>query len=124
MVEMIKIVIGEDMEIIFYLLLLLINQVFVFLFMGVADFKLKLKYYKTIKCSKIVFRATRLEKDRVSRRVFFFQILNYIYILTYIILASIDVFAIESYILFAICAYSAIAYTIAAFLSLVFATIW
>lgn len=112
------------MEIIFYLLLLLINQVFVFVFMAVADFKLKLKYYKTIKCSKIVFRATRLEKDRVSRRVFFFQILNYIYILTYIILASIDVFAIESYILFAICAYSAIACTIAAFLSLVFATIW
>lgn len=109
------------MDIVFYLFLLMINQFLVFVFMVGMDYSYKSRNFKTIKCSKIVIRNTKIEKDRVSKRVFFFQIWNYIYISTYIILASIDVFAVESYILFAIYLYSLIAYSIFALLGICYA---
>lgn len=113
------------MEIFYFLLLLVINQFFVFIFINYADDCFKRKNFKTIKCPSIIIRNKNNQKDMVSKLAFFFQIWNYIFILAYLTLASIGIFvATDSYLLFAIPLYSIFTYTGLAFLGAIIVSIW
>ena len=101
---------GGFMEIIFYIFLLLICEIFVYSLIIGGDYYLKSKNCKLIKRSKLMFKSKYGNNQELSRIIYWFQIFNYIYIIAYLSIAVIDTFFYKSLVLFNIDFYSIIIY--------------
>lgn len=109
------------MEIILYILLLLICEIFVYSLIIVGDYYLKSKNCKLIKRSKLMFKSKYGNNQELSRIIYWFQVFNYTYIIAYLSIALIDTFFYKSLVLFNIDFYSIIIFTgLAMILSIVF----
>lgn len=111
------------MEIIFYIFLLLICEIFVYSLIIGTDYYLKSKNYKLIKRSKLMFKSKYGDDREISKVIYWFQIFNYIYILIYLLIAAVDIFAYKSSLLFKMNFYSIIIYTILVIIFLIIISI-
>lgn len=98
------------MEIIFYIFLLLICELIVYCLIIGADYYFKSKNCKVIKRSKLMFKSKYGNNQEISKFIYWFQIINYIYILIYLLFAIVDTFLHKSLLLFNINFYSVITY--------------
>ena len=98
------------MEIIFYIFLLLICEIFVYSLMIGGDYYLKSNNYKLIKRSKLMIRSKFGNNQELSKIIYWFQVFNYIYIIAYLSIAVIDTFFYKSLVLFNVDFYSIIIY--------------
>ena len=98
------------MEIIFYIFLLLICEIFVYSLIIGSDYYLKSKNCKVIKRCKLMFKSKCGDSREISKIIYWFQVFNYIYILAYLSIAVIDTFFYKSIVLFNIDFYSIIIY--------------
>lgn len=116
-------ILGGLMEIIFYIFLLLICEIFVYSLIIGTDYYLKSKNYKLIKRSKLMFKSKYGDDREISKVIYWFQIFNYIYILIYLLIAAVDIFAYKSSLLFKMNFYSIIIYTILVIIFLIIISI-
>ena len=93
-------ILGGFMEIMFYILLLLICEIFVYSLMIGGDYYLKSKNYKLIKRSKLMLKSKYGNNQEISKIIYWFQVFNYIYIIAYLSIAVIDTFFYKSLVLF------------------------
>jgi hypothetical protein len=98
------------MEVIFYIFLLLICEIFVYSLMVGGDYYLKSKNCKLIKRSKLMLKSKYGNNQELSKIIYWFQVFNYIYIISYLSIAVIDTFFYKSSVLFNIDFYSIIIY--------------
>lgn len=98
------------MEIIFYIFLLLVYEIFVYSLIIGADYYLKSRNCKLIKRSKLMFKSKYGDNNEISKIIYCFQIFNYFYILIYLFIALIDTFVYKSSLLFKMNFYSIIIY--------------
>lgn len=98
------------MEILFYIFLLLICELFVYGLVIGVDYYCKFKKCKLKKANIIMFRSKYENGDKISCIAYWFQLFNYFYILIYLLFAIIDSFFYNSVILFSINVYSWIIY--------------
>lgn len=99
------------MEIMFYILLLSICEIFVYSLIIIGDNYLKTKNCKVIKRSKLMLKAKYGNAQEVSKIFYWFQIFNYIYILAFLSIAVIVTFFYKNLLLFNIHRYSLIVYS-------------
>ncbi len=111
------------MEIIFYIFLLLICEIFVYGLIIGLDYNFKSRKRKLKKASKIMFKSKYDSDDKISCIAYWFQIFNYIYILLYLVIAIIDTFICRNSILFNINFYSLIVYSVLVIISLIIISI-
>lgn len=111
------------MEIMFYISLLLICEIFVYSLIIGADYYLKSKNCNLIKRSKLMFKSKYGDKSEISKVVYWFQIFNYVYILIYLLISAVDTFAYKSSILFKMNFYSINIYTLLVIIFLVVVSI-
>ena len=98
------------MEIIFYIFLLLICEIFVYSLIIGGDYYLKSKNCKLKKRTKFMFKSKFGNKQEISKTIYWFQIFNYIYVIVYLSIAIIDTFFYKSAVLHGIDFYSIIVY--------------
>ena len=112
------------MEIIFYIFLLLICEIFVYALIIGADYYVKSINCKQIKCPKIIVKSKYDKSNQVSKMVYCFQVFNYVYICLYLLIAIIDSFIYKNSILFNINFYSLTIYSILVIICLVIVSIF
>ena len=95
----------------FYILLLLICEIFVYSMMIFGDYYLKSKNCKLIKRSKLMIKSKYGNNQELSKIIYWFQVFNYIYIIAYLSIAVIDTFFYKSVVLLNIDFYSIIIYS-------------
>ena len=101
-----------------YFYLLFFCQLFVYTFIIALDCCLKHTNHKLRKANKIMFRYNKevRTKNQISVGAFWFQIFNYCYVITYIIIALVETYLYRNAVLFYININSVIAYGILALL--------
>lgn len=98
------------MEIIIYVFLLVICEIFVLTLLIGLDYYLKSKNCKLVKRSKLMPKSKYGDRNQISKVVFWLHIFNYIYILIYLIACIIITFIYWSLLLHRICIYSLFTY--------------
>lgn len=107
------------MEIVFYLFLLLICEIFVYCLIIGLDYYFKNKKSKLTKKWIFMLKSNHDKTDKISCVAFWFQLFNYFYVLLYLSIAIIDTFVYRSAILFNINFCTIIAYSGVAIISLI-----
>lgn len=111
------------MDILLYLFLLLVAELFVYSFCVGIDYYLKYKNHKIKKNSFFFCKSRFDEGNTISCVAYWIQVFNYIYLLSYVSIAIIDSFIYSHYLLFNTCIYSLCIYGGLALIGLIVVTI-